>query len=89
MVKEICSINLLSIFPKYYITSKSSTEEKQYNYTFLVPNSMDKPIIKLYLTTLFNIKIKSLKIMNLKSRDKNKRLKKSLLDLIKNYLKNK
>ena len=79
MVKEICNINLLSIVPKYYISSKSSTQEKQYTYTFLVPGTMDKPIIKLYLTTLFNIKIKSLKIMTLKSRDTNKRLKKVLV----------
>ena len=79
MVKEICNINLLSILPKYCITSKSSTQETKYIYTFFVPSNMDKPIIKLYLTTLFNIKIKSLKIMNLKSRDKNKNLKKVLV----------
>ena len=40
---------------------------------------MDKPIIKLYLTNLFNIKIKSLKIMNLNYRDKNKTFKKVLV----------
>ena len=79
MVKEICNVNLLSIIPKYYITSKSSLQEKKYIYTFLVKHSMDKPIIKFYLTNLFNLKIKSLKIMNLNSRDKNKTFKKVLV----------
>ena len=79
MVKEICNVNLLSIIPKYYITSKSSLQEKKHIYTFLVKHSMDKPIIKVYLTNLFNRKIKSLKIMNLNSRDKNKTFKKVLV----------
>ena len=79
MVKEICNLNLLSIFPKYYITLKSSTQEKNYIYTFLVPRVIDKPIIKVYLTTLFNRKINSIKVINLKHRNKDQRLKKVLV----------
>nr|QJD07208.1 ribosomal protein L23 [Apicomplexa sp. corallicolid ex Leiopathes glaberrima] len=87
MVKEICNINLLSLIPKYYLTSKSYTQENKSSYTFLVPRYMDKPIIKLYLTTFFNIKIKCIKSMNLKYRAKNKRFKKVIVKFNKNLSK--
>ena len=82
MVKEICNINLLSIIPKYYITSKSSTQQNKDTFTLLVPSAVDKPIIKLYLTTFFNIKINSIKSINLKY--KNKSLKKIIVKCDKN-----
>lgn len=83
MVKEIFFINLLSIIPKYYITSKSLLQEKLYFYTFLFPKNIDKPLIKLYLNYLFNINIKNIKIINLKSK-KNKNLKKVIIKSNKN-----
>nr|WPW47592.1 ribosomal protein L23 [Coccidia sp. AB-2023a] len=68
MVKELFFINYLSIVPKYYITSKTSLLNNKNIYTFLFPQNIDKPTIKIYLSTLFNIKINSINVINLKDK---------------------